>query len=157
MTSEPHNSVPPGRLAGIDFGTVRIGIAVTDADQKFSSPLENYTLRGEAADGKFFRNLATNERIVTFVVGLPIHLDGHESQKSIEARKFGDWLQQITNVPVVFFDERFTSAEAEQLLVGAEFTKKQRTARLDKLAAQILLASYLEAGKPASFKPQSLS
>jgi putative Holliday junction resolvase len=57
----------------------------------------------------------------------------------------------------VYFDERFTSAEAEQILERAEFTKKQRKARLDKLAAQILLSAYLEAGKPASFKPQGLS
>jgi putative Holliday junction resolvase len=157
VTSESSSSVPPGRLAGIDYGTVRIGIAVTDADQKFASPLENYTRRGEVADKKFFEQLARDERIVTFVVGLPVHLDGHESQKSVEARKFGEWLQLLTNVPVVFFDERFTSAEAEQLLAGAEFTKKQRKARLDKLAAQILLSAYLEAGKPASFKPQGLS
>ncbi len=148
---------PEGRLAGIDYGTVRIGVAVTDAEQKFASPLENYTRRGEQADTKFFQQLAKEERIASFVVGLPVHLDGHESQKSIEARKFGAWLEQITSVPVVFFDERFTSAEAEQLLEGAEFTKKQRKARLDKLAAQILLSAYLEAGKPASFKPQGLS
>jgi putative holliday junction resolvase len=157
VTSESSSSVPLGRLAGIDYGTVRIGIAVTDADQKFASPLENYTRRGEAADKKFFEQLARDERIVTFVVGLPVHLDGHESQKSTEARKFGEWLQLLTSVPVVFFDERFTSAEAEQLLESAEFTKKRRKARLDKLAAQILLSAYLEAGKPASFKPQGLS
>jgi putative holliday junction resolvase len=157
VTSDSSSSVSPGRLAGIDYGTVRIGIAVTDADQKFASPLENYTRRGAVADTKFFEQLAREERIVTFVVGLPVHLDGHESQKSTEARKFGQWLQQLTNVPVVFFDERFTSAEAEQLLESAEFTKKQRKARLDKLAAQILLSAYLEAGKPAIFKPQGLS
>lgn len=157
MSSETPPTNPAGRLAGIDYGTVRIGIAITDADQRFASPLENYTRRGELADTKFFQQLAKEERIVGFVVGLPVHLDGHESQKSIEARKFGAWLQQITSVPVVFFDERFTSAEAEQLLESAEFTKKQRKARLDKLAAQILLSAYLEAGKPASFKPQGLS
>ena len=60
---------------------------------------------------------------------------------------FGHWLEQITGVPVVFFDERFTSAEAERYLAQAELTKKQREARLDKLAAQILLTAYLEAGE----------
>jgi putative Holliday junction resolvase len=75
---------------------------------------------------------------------LPVHLDGRESQKSIEARAFGKWLQEVTGVPVEFFDERFTSHEAQQILGGAELSKKKRKARLDMLAAQIMLASYLE-------------
>jgi putative holliday junction resolvase len=145
-----------GRLAGIDFGTVRIGVAITDAEQRIASPLANYTRRGEKADEEFFRKLVKDEEIQTFVVGLPVHLNGLESQKSIESRKFGTWLQTITGVPVVYFDERFTSAEAEHFLLGAELTKKQRKARLDKLAAQILLTSYLEAGKPPSFEPKSI-
>ena len=156
--SQPATPAPPssGRLAGIDFGTVRIGVAVTDREQKFASPLTNYTRRGDVADAAYFQRLVKKEEIVAFVVGLPVHLDGNESQKSNEARGFGQWLQEKTSLPIVFFDERFTSVEAEQLLLGAEFTKKRRKARLDKLAAQILLAAYLEAGKPASFCPQGI-
>jgi putative Holliday junction resolvase len=144
------------RLAGIDYGTVRIGVAITDIEERIASPLTNYTRRGEKADEQFFQKLARDEQIETFVVGLPVHLNGLESQKSIEARKFGTWLQTLTNVPVVYFDERFTSSEAEHFLLGAEFTKKQRKARLDMLAAQILLTSYLEAGKPPSYQPKSI-
>jgi putative holliday junction resolvase len=145
-----------GRLAGIDFGTVRIGVAITDVERRIASPLENYTRRCQKADAEFFRQLTNKEQIASFVVGLPIHLDGHESQKSIEARQFGHWLKEITSKDVVFFDERFTSSEAEQALAGAELTKKQRKARLDKLAAQILLTAYLEAGCPASYEPKSI-
>ncbi|HEV2968475.1 MAG TPA: Holliday junction resolvase RuvX [Pirellulales bacterium] len=146
----------PGRLAGIDYGTVRIGIAVTDPEQRLASPFENYTRRGEAADAAYFKRLAADERIARFVVGLPIHLDGRESQKSAEARKFGAWLEQTTGVPVVFFDERFTSAEAEHHLTAAKMTKKKRRARLDKLAAQILLAAYLESGERGRARPEGL-
>ncbi len=137
----------PGRLAGIDYGTVRIGIAVTDPEQRLASPFENYTRRGEAADATYFKGLAADERIVQFVVGLPVHLDGRESEKSREARRFGEWLAATTGIPIVFFDERFTSTEAERYLAQAELTKKQRKARLDKLAAQIMLTAYLEAGE----------
>jgi putative Holliday junction resolvase len=119
--------------------------------------LANYPRRGENADAEYFRKLAADERIVRFVVGLPVHLDGRESEKSGEARKFGQWLGQITALPIVLFDERFTSVEAEQALMGAEMTKTKRKARLDKLAAQILLAAYLEAGKPASCEPKGLN
>ena len=78
------------------------------------------------------------------MVGLPVHLDGRESQKSAEARAFGDWLNVVTNVPVEFFDERFTTVEAEHLLGAADLTSKQRKSRRDQLAAQIMLTAYLE-------------
>ena len=155
IEDEPRHS-SSGRLAGIDYGTVRIGIAVTDPEQRLASPLENYTRRGEAADAAYFKQLADDERIVRFVVGLPIHLDGRESQKSQEARKFGEWLSASTGVPVAFFDERFTSTEAERYLAQAQMTKKQRKARLDKLAAQIMLTAYLESGAAGQDRPGAL-
>jgi putative Holliday junction resolvase len=136
-----------GRLAAIDFGTVRLGVAITDPDQRLSSPLENYTRRGAAADGEWVAKLVAAERIVGIVIGLPVHTTGNESQKSLEARKFGKWVAEVTGLPIVFFDERFTSAQAEALLLDAELTKKRRKERLDKLAAQILLSAYLESNR----------
>jgi putative Holliday junction resolvase len=133
-----------GRLAGVDYGTVRIGIAICDPGQAFSSPYENYTRRTTALDGDYFRRLAKEESLVGFVLGLPLHTTGNESQKSREARQFADWLRATTGLPVQRCDERFTSAQAEQHLLAAELTKKRRKERLDMLAAQILLASFLE-------------
>jgi putative holliday junction resolvase len=135
-----------GRVAGIDFGDVRIGVAISDPERKIVSPLLNYTRRGPEQDAEQFRRLAADERVVLFVVGLPIHLDGRESQKSQEARQFGRWLGDVTGVPVEFFDERFTSREAEQLLLAADMSRKRRKKRMDMLAAQIMLNAYLEAG-----------
>jgi putative pre-16S rRNA nuclease len=136
-----------GRLAGIDFGTVRIGVAVTDPDQRLASPLEIYTRRGAAADEAWAARLVASERIVGFVVGLPVHTSGQESQKSHEARQFGEWLAKQTGLPVRFFDERYTTAHAEELLQDAKLSSKRRKERLDKLAAQILLAAYLESSR----------
>jgi putative Holliday junction resolvase len=146
----------PGRLAGIDYGTVRIGIALSDARQTLASPFENYTRRSLPADAEYFRRLVREEQIVQFVVGLPVHLSGRESQKSTEARAFGKWLTAETGLPVGYFDERFTSSEAEQYLGSAELTKKQRKARLDKLAAQIMLSAYLESQARGADEPQPL-
>ncbi len=142
MTQPPRKS--PGRIAGIDYGHVRIGIAISDPDRTIASPLENYDSRGRDQDARRFRRLVDEEGIVLFVVGLPIHLDGRESEKSLEARAFGQWLGETTGIPVEFFDERFTSREAEQLLQAAELTKQRRKKRLDMLAAQIMLSAYLE-------------
>ena len=139
-----HSSSIPGRAAGIDYGDVRIGIAISDPSRKLASPLENYTRRGESQDAARFCRLVADEDVKLFVVGLPIHLDGRESRKSEEARRFGKWLTEKTGVPVEFFDERFTSVEAEGLLLGADLTRKRRKARRDMLAAQIMLSAYLE-------------
>jgi putative Holliday junction resolvase len=156
MHEPTHNNLElRGRLAGIDYGTVRIGIAITDAEQRLASPLENYTRRGEAADAEHFRLLADQERIERFIVGLPVHASGDESAKSLEARRFGEWLGRVTGKVIEYFDERYSSSEAEQHLLGAQLTKKQRKARLDKLAAQILLTAYLESRSHGD-KPKSL-
>lgn len=149
---------PLGRIAGIDYGTVRIGIAISDPAGSFASPLENYTRRGEAADRARFRRLAAEEHLARFVVGLPVHLDGSESAKSVEARAFGLWLQEATGVEVEFFDERFTTHEAQVLLSDMQLSKKKRKARLDKLAAQIMLTAYLESKRAGgnAGQPQGL-
>jgi len=141
-------SIPTnGRLAGIDYGTKRIGVAISDPSQMLASPLSNYD-RGDAkADERFFSRLADEEALVGFVVGLPVHLSGDESEKSEESRKFGAWLTELTGLPVCFWDERFTSVQAEHLLGAAKMRKKQKKKRLDMLAAQILLASYLEGSR----------
>jgi putative Holliday junction resolvase len=144
------------RIAGIDYGTVRIGVATADLAVGIAGPYETYVRRSERLDGEYFRRLATEERIERFVVGLPVHTSGHESQKSSEARAFGAWLGQLTGVAVDFFDERYTSAEAEAILDAAGLTKKRRKERLDQLAAQIMLTAYLESGARGQQSPESL-
>jgi len=140
--TRPESSAP--RIAGIDYGTVRIGIAIADLRVAIASPYENYRRVSPDADAHHFRRLVAEEAIGRFVVGLPVHLSGHESGKSVEARRFGAWLGEVTGVPIEFFDERLTTVEAESHLIDARLTRKQRRARLDKLAAQIMLSAYLE-------------
>jgi putative Holliday junction resolvase len=135
---------------------VRIGIAVSDPGRTIASPYATYARAGPERDARYFRRLAAAERITLFVVGLPVHLDGRESEKSAEARQFGRWLAEVTGVPVELFDERFTSKEAEGLLLGAGMTRKRRKGRLDKVAAQVLLAAYLESQARASGSPGPL-
>ena len=159
--ASPHDagrsrSLQRGRVVGIDYGTVRVGIALSDPQRMIASPYENYTRRGLVQDAKYFRRLAEEEHVALFVVGLPVHLDGRESEKSIEAREFGRWLHETTGVDVEFYDERFTTAEAEYALMEAEMTKKRRKKRLDMLAAQIMLTAYLESGSRETDEPGSI-
>ena len=143
--SETPQRSATGRVAGIDYGTVRIGIAISDSRRALASPLENYNRRSPQVDGAHLARLAKEEQVTLFVVGLPVRNDGQESKKSLEVRRFGAWLTQVTGVPVEYFDERFTSREAQQILGAASLSKQKRKARLDMLAAQILLSAYLEA------------
>lgn len=148
--------IPPGKLAGIDYGTVRVGVAISNSDRTIASPLEIYTRRSERLDAEYFRELAREEQIVCFVIGLPVHLSGEESQKSHEAREFGKWLSAMTGVAIAYFDERFSSAQADEILAAGKLTKKQRKARRDKLAAQIMLNAFLESGATSRPDPGSI-
>jgi putative Holliday junction resolvase len=133
-----------GRLMGLDFGTRRIGIALCDEDQRIASPLENYSRLRPEADALRLKTLAGEYRAVGLVVGLPLHMGGEEGQKAREARRFGAWAATATALPLVFWDERLTSALAEEYLRSAQLSPKKRKLRLDMVAAQIMLQSFLE-------------
>tara|TARA_B110000014_G_C19992908_1_gene514329 strand:+ start:174 stop:605 length:432 start_codon:yes stop_codon:yes gene_type:complete len=133
-----------GRLAGIDYGTVRIGIAICDAERILATPHENYTRRNEMEDAQFFKDLIASESLVGFVIGLPLHTDGNESQKSQETRSFASWLFQETGLPFEFQDERFSTKAAHELMIGGNIKASKRKKRLDAVAAQVILSSYIE-------------
>src|SRR5262249_18862217 len=137
-----------GRLWGLDQGKVGGGLLVSSAYRRPASPLQPYPRRGKEQDAGFFRTLVQEEEIVQIVVGLPAHLDGREGEQARLARAFGKWLGDVTGCPVVFFDESFTTLDAEQHLQAAGLTSKKRKARRDRVAAQIMLQAYLESGDP---------
>ena len=150
-----------GRIAAVDYGTVRMGIAICDPAWILASPLEVRPATAWEDDGDFYRQLVQRERIVAFVVGLPIHCDGGESPKSIESRGFARWLAEATSKPVRLFDERFTTADAKNRMTPGGLTRKKEKKRIDAVAAQVLLESFLEAcrykdepaGEPIDAKP----
>ena len=142
-----------GRLCGVDYGTVRIGIAISDPGQSIASPLETYSRRTEALDAEYFLQLAKNEELVGFVVGLPVHMSGDASEKSAEAVQFGTWVFEQTEVPVAWVDERYSTAMAREMLGQSNLSGKKRKSMLDKIAAQILLSAYMDSenkGAPGS-------
>ena len=133
-----------GRIAAIDFGTVRIGIAISDPDRILASPVEVYQVHGPAKDARYFKELARQERICGWVVGLPIHCDGEESQKSKEARTFAKWLYEETILPIRMFDERFSTVAAKERLSTSRLSRHKKKQKLDAVAALVLLESFLE-------------
>lgn len=144
-TTKPAPSVPShGALLGVDFGTKRLGVAVSTPEQSIASPLENITRGSTADDARTLRRLATEYHAVGVVVGLPVHMSGEEGGKAREARAFGEWVGQQLGLPVVYWDERYTSAMAELYLQQSSLSSKKQKQRLDKVAAQIMLQSFLD-------------
>lgn len=139
-----------GRLLGVDFGQKRVGLAVCDPDRIVASPLATYVREDPATDAAYYRRLVAEECVAGIVVGLPAHTDGREGTKAAEARKYGAWLADVTGLPVTFWDERFTTVHAEAALWAAGLTHKRRADRRDRVAAQMILQAYLEAGCPDS-------
>jgi putative Holliday junction resolvase len=130
----------------VDYGDVRIGLAVCDADRRIASPLDTYTRRSAEQDADYFRKLAVAESAVGCVVGLPLMpRSGDEGTKAKECREFGSWLGEATGLPVAFHDERFTTAAAEDALWDAGLSHKKRRSRRDRVAAQLILQAFLDA------------
>jgi putative holliday junction resolvase len=136
------------RILGLDFGTRRVGAALSDPGRTMAFPLEVYELRGPLPDARHYRELALENEVERIVVGLPLHTSGREGELAVRARAFGTWLVSVTALPVVYHDERYTTIEAERHLSDARVTSKKRKALRDKLAAQIMLQGYLDAGCP---------
>src|SRR5262249_12111877 len=112
--------------------------------------------RSRDEDGAFFRALVEREEVGSVVVGLPVHLDGRESRESEQARAYGAWLAEVTGLAVSYYDERFTAGQGEGALWDAGLTHARRKQRGDKVAAQMMLQAYLDAGCPADAAPGAL-
>jgi putative Holliday junction resolvase len=142
----PERSV--ARVLGLDFGTRRVGAAVSDPRRAIATPLEVYERRDAAQDARHYRRLVAEHEVDRVVIGLPLHVGGREGTSAARARTFGDWLAAATGVPVVYVDERYTTVDAEDALIAAGLRRSKRKGLRDMLAAQILLQNYLDAGCP---------
>jgi putative Holliday junction resolvase len=128
-------------------------LAVCDADRRIASARGTYTRRTAALDAAYFRTLAAAEGAVGWVVGLAISLNGTEGPKARECRAFGARLGRETGLPVAYHDERFTSAAAEDYLRDAGVRYDKRKGKRDRIAAQLVLQAFLDAGCPADQGP----
>lgn len=133
----------------LDHGTRNIGIAFCDELEILASPFAVWPNQGEATLAKLAR-LAAEEGAQGLVVGLPRHKDGAESATAGLARAFGATLRDRTSLPLVFWDEHLTSAEAERLLAQRGVKPRDRKARLDSAAAAVILEDLLASRRTKS-------
>jgi putative Holliday junction resolvase len=132
-----------GRIAGIDFGAVRIGVALSDPGRILASPL-TCVFAGRTLEETVRRLSAVLPPIDAAVVGLPLHLSGADSPLCAQVRAFAALLEAALSVPVVLWDERLTTAQVERTLKEAHLSRKKRAPLVDALSATVLLQNHLD-------------
>ena len=134
-----------GRIAAIDYGLKRIGIALSDPSRKIALPLA--TVEGGK---KAIQNIAKAlplKDVALILIGLPLLMSGQKGEMAEAVQKFARLLEDALGIPVHLFDERLSSKGAEASLKELSLNRKQRTEKLDMVAATLLLQSYLDQKK----------
>ena len=140
----------PSRILALDHGTKRIGVALSDELGWTAQPLETYERQTLDLDIAHILDLVKVHEVGKVLLGLPLRLNGEEGLAVQAVHQFLERLAEALPVPVVTWDERLTTKDAESLLISADVGWKKRKGLVDQIAAAILLQSYLEAQSPPS-------
>ncbi len=132
-----------------------MGIAVSDADGVVATPLKVLDARELRADPRALARIVGDYEIEILVVGLPLTLAGEEGPQAREVRAVGEALAEAVGVQVCFWDERFSTAEAERALREAEVPAEGRKAARDMVAAALVLQAYMDSNREASADPDA--
>ena len=132
------------RWLALDLGHVRIGVALSDTLGMTAQPLTVLKSEGTQKDIITIGGLVNEHEVSQVVVGLPINMDGTESNQTKKIREFTYKLSNRLNVPVFFIDERLTSRQAERMMTDSGVTDKKQRGKVDQIAAALLLQSALK-------------
>ena len=132
------------KVMALDFGDVRIGIALSDVTRFLASGYENYTRKSLQQDMTHIADIVRANNVKVIVLGLPINMDGSKGVRVEKTYEFAEELKKYTDAKIEFLDERLTSVSAEKILISADVSRKKRKEVLDKLSATIILQDYLD-------------
>ena len=132
---------------GLDLGKVRIGVAMSDILGILASPYQTLQSKGIQRDIVAVAEICKQYQVDTVVIGLPLNMDGTESEMSVYAKTFAEGLKTLVTANIILQDERLTSVEAEEYLNDVNKRGKKRKQILDQVAACIILQTYLDTKK----------
>ena len=135
------------RTLGLDIGEKRIGVALSDSEGILATALTVLERKSDDTALKRILTLAQEHEVERIVVGLPISLDGTLGPQAKRVQTFADMLSESTELPVVTWDERFSTSDAEHALTEAGLKRDKRKKRLDAVAAAFILQSYIDREK----------
>lgn len=136
------------RILAIDYGSKRMGVALSDELGWTAQPLETFERRTLDRDIAHIQALVQSHEVGQVLIGLPLRLNGEEGPAVQAVHQFIDRLGPALSVPIITWDERMTTCAAEDLLIAADVSRKKRKGIVDRVAAAILLQGYLEAQAP---------
>jgi putative holliday junction resolvase len=134
-----------GRILAIDYGARRMGLAVSDLLGITAQGIETMQRRNKRADFAHLRRVIRENNVQEIVLGLPLKMSGEPGDQAERVARFGEELRQEFDLPVHLWDERLTSAEANRVLREAELSTRKRVNAVDRMAAILILQSFLEA------------
>jgi putative Holliday junction resolvase len=138
-------SLPPkARLIGIDLGARTIGLAISDVERRLASPLKTLARGAFARDAKTLIAIFSEFGVAAIVVGLPLDLNGRDNPRAQSTRAFARNLAMRTNLPIVFWDERFSTAAVTRSLIANDVSRARRAQVVDKMAAAYILQGALD-------------
>lgn len=141
--------IPTGRWLAVDYGRRRIGLAICDQSERFSSPLTVIaSSQSLPDDAQAVLRLALEHSVVGIVVGLPLNMDGTDSAQTKLVRRFAGQVAAVGSLPVELVDERLSTYAADDLMRDALIPRSRRSNLRDALAAQVILQTFLDARKP---------
>ena len=132
------------KIIGLDIGTVRIGIATSDILGILATSYQVYNRRNMYLDVRYMATLAEKLDSDTFVIGLPLKLDGSEGDSVQMVKEFAEELSKVCNSKIVFQDERLSTVSAERILIESNMRREKRKNVVDQIAATIILQNYLD-------------
>lgn len=132
------------RLFGFDLGTKTIGVAVSDGMLSIASSLETIQRTKFSKDVARLLELTEANKVCAFVMGLPLNMDGSEGPRAQATRAFVRNLERLTDMPVLFWDERLSTVAAERVMIEADMSRKKRAAKIDAAAAAFILQGVLD-------------
>ncbi|WP_129629417.1 Holliday junction resolvase RuvX [Candidatus Oscillochloris fontis] len=136
--------MPEQRLLGLDVGERRIGVALSDALGMLASPLTTINANPRPQALTMIARLVREHEVQVIVVGLPLTLRGEIGPQAEQTRTFAQELEQHVGLPIMLFDERYTTTVAEQLLREMGVKPEKRKQQIDQVAASIILQDYLD-------------
>ncbi|MDO6589795.1 Holliday junction resolvase RuvX [Loktanella sp. D2R18] len=133
-----------GALAGLDLGTVTIGVAVSDLMKSVATPLETIKRKKFGVDAAKLLEITTARQITGIVLGLPMNMDGSEGPRCQATRAFARNLERLTDLPITYWDERLSTVAAERALLEADTSRQRRSEVIDHVAAAYILQGMLD-------------
>jgi len=143
------------RVLALDIGDRRIGVAVSDELGVTAQGVTTIHRRSMEKDLAAIADLVASWHAESAVVGLPLTLEGTEGPRAASVRDFMRRLSRVVAVPIRFWDERFSTATAERVLIEADLSRARRKEVVDKTAAVVILQSYLDAGRQVGVQDAS--